>query len=161
MIISKFFKPVNNAVNSLLVKVDNKKIVTDNLSENDIKKRKNIQQIPNKSLTAPFDEEDFNVLKLFYGNVDIKMEEKNSKGSEGKFYVLNIYRKNESNKLCSLSIKNDVGKRLMRLYNIDLNKTIKSVFIAFATQLIEKQKGNQKYKNGFIKHSDFCFITVE
>lgn len=64
-------KMLNNCIeseNPFLIKVIKENCSIDKISDKDIKEKRNIHQIPNKSLTSIFDDDDFEVFKLFYGN---------------------------------------------------------------------------------------------
>lgn len=156
-IVDKMLRKVKENKNTFLIKVINKKCSTENILDKEIKERKNVRQIPHKSITAPFDEDDFGVLKLFYGNVDIEILEKENKINHEKFYVLVLYKKSIKYKICSLTMNKKVANYLMKKYKIELNKLIDDVYISFAT----KFNANGKYKNGRLIHSDFCIIINE
>lgn len=161
LIYNKFMKSLTKSnVSPLLVKVDNKKIQTVNLGEQDIKNKRNIHQIPNKSLTAPFDDEDFGVFKIFYGNVDINITEEQNSKTKDKFYVMRVYKKGVNYTLCSLTMTTMVANFLMKNYNIETDNLMENVLIAFVAKLTETEKENYKYKGGKIIHSSLCFITT-
>ena len=78
-IVDKMLHQFAENKNTFLIKMINKQCSTDDISEKEIIERKNVKQIPHKSITAPFDEDDFGIFKLFYGNVDIEILEKENK----------------------------------------------------------------------------------
>lgn len=156
-IVNKMLRKVKENKSTFLIKVINRKCSTDNISEKEIKGRKNVKQLPHKSITAPFDEDDFGVFKLFYGNVDMELLEKENKINHEKFYILLLYKRSKIYKICSLTMNKNVAYYLMKIYKIELNKMIYDAYISFAAKL----NAVDKFKNGRLIHSDFCIIGNE
>ena len=150
-------KMLNNCIeseNPFLIKVIKENCSIVKISDKDIKEKRNIHQIPNKSLTSIFDDDDFEVFKLFYGNVDLILIERISIENDRNFYMLKINKKN-GNYICSLSMTKIVATYLMNLYNIKTDVKVKNVYISFAAKL----KKNGFFKNGKLIHSDLCIIN--
>lgn len=155
ILLNKFFKIQDERV-SLVKTNDNKKILLEDIKDNThIAQTKNIYQIPIKSLTAPFDDDDFNIYKLFYGNVDIQLNER--KSGDNTFYSLGIYSKESKVAFCSLTVDEDVKPYLSNQYDFEVGKKKSNIYISFCSKL----KRNGKYINGRLLHSKLCFIVAE
>ena len=137
----------------MLIRINNKRCTTDDVDVIDQNHRNSYKQIPVKSLVAPFDDDDFDRLKLFYGNVDLKVKMYNV-NRENEFYALQIYLKGNNGLVCSITMNPAVGKHLLNKYNITENKYFRNQFLAVAASLRRKEE----YKNGRLIHSDLCVI---
>ena len=155
--ISKLLKGKVLSHNPMLVKIVDSKCMTDDITEQEAKRRKNIRQIPNKSITAPFELSDYNVFMLFYGKVDVKLEERKTKAEEKIFYVLKIFKQNSNTELCSISIRSNIVDYVIRKCNLTLSERKNNVCIAFVSQI--KKNGN--FKNATLLHSDFLSVEDE
>ncbi len=156
-VIDKMLRNVKSNKDTFLIKVINKECLTEVIQEKEInKKSRIIKQIPHKSITSPFDDDDFDVFKLFYGNVDIVLLEKENKKNNEKFYVLEFFKKNSKYKFCSLSMGTKIYYFFVKKYNLNVGETIKNVYVSFVSKL----KQNGKYKNGKLIHSDYCIIEI-
>lgn len=155
-LIDKLIKKTILIKKASLIKVVNDKCIKDEITDEDITTRINVRNIPTKSITAPFDDDDFDRYKLFYGDVDISLTKKENKQLKKDFYVLRIYRRNTNFTLCSLSMSESVAIHLNEDYDIVSNKTeIRfHVYISFATVLHK----TGIYKNGNLKRSNLCVI---
>ncbi len=144
-----------------LLKATGKKICFEEPKE-EIVKNRSIKQIPTKSLTAPFYEDDYEQYKLFYGNVNIRVAEQKSKkhnnDNDCNYYILYIYNKDNLKLICSVSMSNKVGKNLISSYNLNKNVLTKNIFISLWSKFSINTVNNTTYKNGRITHSDFCVI---
>lgn len=140
---------------ALLVKTEDKKCLQNDITDDEIKKRANVFRLPIKSITAPFDDNDYDCYKLFYGNVDILLKEKIYK-DERPFYILKILKKGINYTLCSLAMSKYVGKYVMKRNNIPVDRKISNVYIAFASSI---KNNDNHYKKGNIKHSEYCVIA--
>jgi len=161
LIINKFSDDKRNYVP--LLNAAGKQICFEEPKEKVVKKR-SIKQIPTKSLTAPFYEDDYEQYKLFYGNVSIRVTErktknnKNDNAGNGNYYILYIYNKDTLELICSVSMSNKVGENLISSYKINRNALIENIFISLWSKFTTKTVNNTTYKNGRITYSDFCVI---
>ncbi len=152
-IIEKLFKNISLKNNPFLIKVINNKCTNEELSEIELRERNKVYQVPNKSITAPFEDNDYNAFKLFYGNVDIILFERKNSLTNKIFYSLNIY--NRSGKyICNLTMKDSVASYMQKIYNIKSEEKTENMYIAFAAILQE----NNGYKSGRLIHSDLFVI---
>lgn len=142
--------------NPFLVKVEHGKVSTNDVKDHDLINRQTIKRLPTKSLTSPFDENDYNVPKLFYGNVDIKFFERKNKKNGSLFYVIDVYFRETNNKICSISMRPGVFSYLKTPFTIEYDVKYTNVLMAFATVLIKKDS----YIDGQITYSDYCVIDV-
>lgn len=156
-IISKLLKGNTLPHNPLLVRVVDSQCTTDDLTEQEVKRRKNIFQIPSKSITAPFDSSDYNTFMLFYGRVDVSLEERKTKDNKRTFCVLKIFRRSTDVELCSMSMKSDVANYVTQKCNLILSERKNNVCIAFASKI----KKNGIFNNANLLHSDFLSLEDE
>ncbi|MBP1537284.1 MAG: hypothetical protein ILA17_05395 [Ruminococcus sp.] len=140
----------------MLVRTNNKRCTTEDVDNIEQNRRSIYKQIPVKSLTTPFDDDDFDKFKLFYGNVDLKLNRYNA-NSDNEFYSLQVFLKEHKGLICSISMKSTVGKHLLNKYNLSYNKLNRNQYLAVATSLMAKGD----YKNGRLIHSDLCVIRQE
>lgn len=101
----------------------------------------NAKAIPRKLLTRPFSDNDFDVNKLFYGKVNIRLVLKDN----GK-YRLEIINPITNRIICAINMSSKVRNYLT---NINDNKVIENTLFAF-NSVINK---NGKYLNSYIDDS--------
>lgn len=155
-LIEKLIRKTSLTAKTSLIKIVNDKCTKNEITDKDIKEKINIKNIPIKSISAPFEEDDFDRYKLFYGDVDISLTKKENKLLKKEFYVLRLYRKNTNFTLCSLSMSENVAIHLNEDYDIISKETEVRfhAYISFATILHK----TGIYKNGNLKRSNFCMI---
>lgn len=158
-ILNRLLSKEEQPINPMAIKIkDGKCIDSDVLSVN-VLSSKNIKAVPIKSLTAPFDDDDYGCYKIFYGDVDIVVSKKMSRINGNVFYVMNIFRRNSTFVCCSLSMSVGVASYLNKKYNIlaVANEKRIGAYISFVTELYQK---DGKYINGRLKNSEHCVINM-
>jgi len=116
---------------------------------------KSLKRLPVKLLTAPFNEDDYGVSKLFYGNVSVQYYEKQWKDSTS--YSLRLYHPTKNYLIATLSFSQKVKEHIV--YPISgYNKKI--VNLAFAAEMKKDISDNPNYKfiKGNIIHSHYLVI---
>lgn len=154
--ISKLFRNVNH-LNPFLIKIEDNQCLNHEVTEDNLRNERNtIKQIPSKSITAPFNSDDFNIFKLFYGHVDISLK-KIEKKDKSFFFKLSLYKIGDNNhELCGLNMNENVAKHIKENYNLILDEMYTG-YISFVTIM----KKNGKFKNANLSHSLLCCIEVE
>ena len=118
--------------------------------------RGNIRRIPTKSITTPFDNDDFNCFMLFYGKVDVlysKIEK-----TKVPFYKLTFFKCGTNYKLCSLAFSEKVAIHVQNKYQFNLEPRLTNVYVAFFSEM---KKEKDKYLNAWLKHSELLCIASE
>lgn len=142
--------------NSLLVKMELDKISTDDIAKHDLRNQQNIKRLPTKSLTSPFDDDDYGTPKLFYGNVDIQFNKRTNSSSGSFFYSLAIFSRKTNNIVCSINMSEAVFSHLKTPFAVKDDVKYTNVLLAVATTLNK----NGSYVDGKISYSDYCVIDV-
>lgn len=154
-LIDKMLRQKNVEEKVHLVKVHNNIITTQKILSID-KERTDIRLLPTKSITAPFQEDDYDCYKLFYGRCNIII---NKISNDGKpYYILKAYRPKDRQVVCKLSMSEDVGGYFTRNYSLKIGSFYNNVCIAFASKL---KQDKYNIKKGSIIHSRFCIIDKE
>lgn len=154
-LIDKMLKQKNVEEKVHLVKVHNNVITTQKILSID-KERTDIRLLPTKSITAPFQEDDYDCYKLFYGRCNIIVY-KNIK--DGKpYYILTAHRPKDRQVVCKLSMSEDVGGYFIRNNSLKIGTFYNNACIAFASRF-KKDEGN--VNKGSIRHSRLCIIDRE
>lgn len=154
-LVSRLLKRQILKQNPLLVKMELGKISTDDIEKHDLRNRQIIRRLPTKSITSHFDDDDYGVPKLFYGNVDIQFCKKQNKSDNSFFYSLNIFPRETNDVICNVNMSEKVFSHLNVPFDKDYKKHA-NVFIAIATTLTL----NKSYVNGQISHSAYCVIET-
>jgi hypothetical protein len=125
----------------------------ENCTLNDVKRSEitktdtKLKALPVKSLIAPFDDDDYGVLKLFYGNVLIKAKEKQW-GDSDPSYSLGLYHPTKKYLIATLDFSKKVKDHLA--FSIfDYDNSVSN--IAFAATLKKENSANPNYKIQFFK----------
>jgi len=109
--------------------------------------------IPCKSLTAPFSDDDYNKLMIFYGNVKTQWEYE-----KGNSYLkFNIIRKGSNEIICSSLVSTQVNKYISNTENCE------SANLAMFTSITLNydKNNNGPYKNFRLIHSSRIIIETE
>ncbi len=142
--------------NPLLVKTELDKISTDAIEKHDLRNQQNIKRLLTKSLTSPFDDDDYGTPKLFYGNVDIQFNKRTNSSSGSFFYSLAIFSRKTNNIVCSINMSESVFLYLKTPFAVKDDVKYTDVLVAVATTLNK----NGSYVDGKISYSDYCVIDV-
>ena len=155
-LVNKLFKKKILEYNPFLVKVEHGRVSANDVNNHDLINRQIIKRLPTKSLTSPFDENDYNVPKLFYGNVDIKFFKRKKELDNSFFYAIDVYFRETNKKICSISMSSGVFSNLKIPFTVEYDVRYTNVLMAVATVLIKKDS----YIDGRITYSDYCVIDV-
>lgn len=154
--VNRFLNRDNNHIHNLLLQVDNNRCMCNDVNLANVHNRRNIRRIPTKSITAPFDYDDFNCFMLFYGKVDAiyrKVENTNN-----PFYKLNFYKCGKEYSVCSLNFSSNVAMFVQNEYHLVLDQNLSNVYVAFFS-VMKKEK--DKYLNAKLTHSELFCISSE
>lgn len=155
-LVSRLLKKQILKQNPLLVKMELGKISTDDIEKHDLRNRQIIRRLPIKSITSPFDDDDYGVPKLFYGNVDIQFNKRTNSTSGSFFYSLAIFSRKANNIICSINMSEAVFLHLKAPFKVEDDVKHTDVLVAIATTLNKKDS----YVDGKISYSDYCVIDV-
>lgn len=154
--VNRLLNRANNHIHNLLLQVDNNRCIRSDVDHIDINNRRNIRRIPTKSITAPFDNDDFDCYMLFYGIVDVLY----SKIEKAKvpFYKLTFFKCGTDYKLCSLNFYENVAMYVQNEYQLNIGQKLSNMCVAFFSVM---EKENDKYLNARLKHSELLCIASE
>ncbi len=153
-IIERLLLNKNEKNNPFLAKINDDSCELCDIVPSEVNNRNSICRIPCKSLNAPFYDDDYNTLKIFYGKVDMKLSKRENKKTNMEFYVLNFYKPDINYTLCSISMSTAVYSHFIQLYNISLEIKYRNVYVAFATCL----GSYNGFKRGRLAYSNHCVI---
>lgn len=154
--VNRLLNRANNHIHNLLLQVDNNRCIRNDVDQDNIRNRRNIRRIPTKSITAPFDNDDFDCYMLFYGKVDVLY----SKIERAKvpFYKLTFFKCGTNYKLCSLTFFENVANYVQNKYQLNIEQRLSNMYVAFFS-VMKKEK--DKYLNARLKHSELLCIASE
>ncbi|MDR0248940.1 MAG: hypothetical protein LBI44_04700 [Oscillospiraceae bacterium] len=152
-LIKKMIRNETTEFNPLVLRMKSGKCTDDKIQSKDIyNNRKDLKRQPIKLLTAPLEDDDYGVLKLFYGRVHIKLSEWEKSSS----YSLRFRHPNTNKLIITLNFSNAV-KEYLEPTITEYDNTVTN--IALASRL-EKRKGKDgnTYSNAHICNSRFLVI---
>lgn len=152
--VNRLLNRANNRIHNLLLQVDNNRCIRNDVDQENIRNRRNIRRIPTKSITAPFDNDDFGRYMLFYGKVDVLYSKIES--AKVPFYKLTFFKCGTNYKLCSLNFYENVAMFVQNAYQLNTEQRLSNMYVAFFS-VMEKQ--NDKYLNARLKHSELLYIA--
>lgn len=127
--VNRLLNRANNHIHNLYYKSIITGVSEAMLDHIDINNRRNIRRIPTKSITAPFDNDDFDCYMLFYGIVDVLY----SKIEKAKvpFYKLTFFKCGTDYKLCSLNFYENVAMYVQNEYQLNIGQKLSNMCVAF------------------------------
>lgn len=152
--VNRLLNRTNNHIHNLLLQVDNNRCIRNDVDQDNIRNRRTIRRIPTKSITAPFDNDDFDCYMLFYGKVDVlysKIEK-----TKVPFCKLTFFKCGTNYKLCSLTFSEKVAIHVQNKYQFNTEPRLTNVYVAFFSEM---KKEKDKYLNAWLKHSELLCIA--
>lgn len=138
--------------NPLVVAIENGLLLNHDVPRNVVLNRNHYRSIPNKSLTAPFYDTDFQTHKIFYGLIDIVWKEEQNWGK--KYYYIEIHRPNCIDVCFRLRISEHVYKHLPQPYK----DNSKNVCISFYSKADPNDEFNAL---AYLRLSQHLLIDME